>query len=286
MNKKSILITGASSGLGHAAARKLADNGFYVFAAVRKICGVFDKIENIEEIQLDVTNEQSVKKSFSYIEARNKDYPLWGVVNNAGVCIPSPLELLRPSELRQHLDINVTGHLLVTQFALPFIRSTKGRIINVTSGLGNVAVPYLGAYSIAQFAKRAFTDVLRRELRHSGVSVSVVQPGKIYTPIWNKFSTAGQAILDQSVDERWKLYEKSFKNFLVANQAEGYPFNLTEDDFAQVILDVLTTNKPAAHYYVGEEEKDFVDKSRTLNVSEIDAWFDLQSPTAEEFKKI
>ncbi|AOM41430.1 SDR family NAD(P)-dependent oxidoreductase [Xenorhabdus hominickii] len=286
MNKKSILITGASSGLGYAAARKLATNGFHVLAAVRRRHGVFDKIENIEEIKLDITDEQSVKESFSYIKSRNKVYPLWGVVNNAGICIPGPLELLRPSELRRQLDTNVTGHLLVTQFALPFIRSTKGRIINVASGLGNIAVPYLGAYSIAQFAKRAFTDVLRRELRHSGVSVSVVQPGKIYTPIWDKFSTMGQEILDQSVDKKWKLYEKSFKNFLMLNQAEGYSFKLTEDDFAQVILDVLTTNKPATHYYIGDEEKDFVEKSRTLTVSEVDEWFDLQSPTAEEFEKV
>ncbi|WP_237386282.1 SDR family NAD(P)-dependent oxidoreductase [Xenorhabdus sp. Sc-CR9] len=285
MNRKSILITGASSGLGYAAARKLAANGFYVFAAARNIHGVFNSIENIEELVLDVTDEQSIKESFTYIEARNEDYPLWGLVNNAGVCIPGPLELLKLSELRRQLDTNVIGQLLVTQSALPFIRKSQGRIINVISGLGNVAMPYLGAYSIAQFAKKAFTDVLRRELKRSGVSVSVVQPGKIYTPIWDKFSAMGQEIIEQLTDEGRGTYERSFKDFLTFNQAEGRLFNLTVNDFANVIYEVLTTDMPAIHYYVGEEEKAFIEKSQVSTVLEIDEWFTWCSPSEAECKK-
>ncbi|WP_237386281.1 SDR family NAD(P)-dependent oxidoreductase [Xenorhabdus sp. Sc-CR9] len=286
MIRKNILVTGASSGLGYAATRTLAANGFYVFAAAREICGVFNSIENIEEVVLDITNEQSIKECFSYIETINKDYPLWGLVNNAGICVPSPLELLESFDLRRQLDTNVIGQLLVTQSAIPFIRKSQGRIVNITSGLGSIAVPYLGAYSIAQFAKMGFSDALRRELKHSGATVSVVQPGAIYTPIWDKFLTTGKEILNQSTDEKRKIYERSFTEFLKSSQAAAYSAKATEDDFAQVILEVLTTKMPATHYYVGDDAKYFAEKSRKSTTFEIDQWFDLQSPTESEFKKI
>ncbi|AOM41429.1 SDR family NAD(P)-dependent oxidoreductase [Xenorhabdus hominickii] len=286
MTRKSILVTGASSGLGYAAVQKLAENGFYVFAAVREIRGMFSNIKNIKELKLDLANEQSIEELFIYIEATQKDYPLWGLVNNAGICVPSPLELLREFDLRQQLDTNVIGQLLVTQFALPFIRKSKGRIINITSGLGSIAVPYLGAYSIAQFAKMAFTDVLRRELKHSGVTVSVVQPGAIYTPIWDKFLVTGQEILDNSLDEKRKIYERSFIEFLKASQIGVNSVKTTRNDFAKVILDIFKAEIPETHYYVGDDAKNFSNKSKILTVTEIDEWFDLQSPTESEFKKI
>ncbi|MDE1490798.1 SDR family NAD(P)-dependent oxidoreductase [Xenorhabdus bovienii] len=284
MSNKSILVTGGSSGLGHAAARKLANSGFYVFATVREIHGIFDKMQNIEELKIDVTNDQSVKEAFHQIESRQEDYPLWGLVNNAGICIPSPLELLEPAEFRRQLDTNVVGQLLVTQAALPLIRSNKGRIINVTSGLGSIAVPYLGAYSIAQFAKMAFTDALRRELKHSGVSVSVVQPGAIYTPIWEKILAAGQDILNQSVSEKRKIYAKSFLEFLKVSEEGARLTMTTENDFAEVVLNALNADIPATHYYVGNDAKDFIDKSHTLTAAEIDSLFDAHSPTSREFE--
>lgn len=280
---KSVFITGASSGLGYSAAIELSRNGFYVFAAARKVKGIFSGISNIEEICVDVTNEQSVKRAFESIESKKEKYPLWAIINNAGVCIPGPLELLNPTELQRQLDTSIMGSLFVTQYSLPYIHHSKGRIINVISGLGDISPPYLGAYSIAQFAKRALSDALRRELKNSGVSVIVVQPGKIHTPIWDKFSKLGKKIINKK-DKRWEIYENSFSDFLSQNNAKDRLFTITADDFSQVIFTALTTPDPDIHYYVGEIEKEFSEKVKNSSVFEIDRWFDALVPTSEEFK--
>lgn len=283
MSKKSVLVTGASSGLGHAAALMLAHNGFHVFAAAREIRGVFKGQANVEEIKLDITSEDSVAQAFEVISAKNAIHPLWGLINNAGICVPSPLEILSTSELRGQLDTNVIGQLQVTQAMLPLLRENQGRIINITSGLGSIAVPYLGAYSIAQFAKMAFTDALRRELANSGVSVSVVQPGAIYTPIWDKFLTTGQEILDQVSGEARQIYTRSFTEFLKQSETLARAATTSETDFAQVILEVMTTASALAQYSVGDDAKSFVELAKTATTEELDAMFAAQMPSTADF---
>ncbi|WP_028634614.1 MULTISPECIES: SDR family oxidoreductase [Pseudomonas] len=286
MSKKTVLVTGASSGLGRAAAVMLADNGFHVFAAARNIAGVFVNVEGIEPISLDVSCSASVAAAFERIRQACAEQPLWGLVNNAGICVPSPLELLSADELRRQLDTNVIGQLLVTQAALPYLRRSGGRIVNVTSGLGSIAVPYLGAYSIAQFAKMAFSDALRRELAHSGVSVSVVQPGAINTPIWGKFSSTGQQVLAQANGEPRQIYEPSFSAFLKQSEALASQAGTSETDFARTILGVLDSPSPQSHYCVGADAAEFVKMARTLGTDDLDALFMAQMPTAQAFAEV
>lgn len=283
MSKKSVLVTGASSGLGHAAALMLARKGFHVFAAAREIRGVFNGQANVEEVRLDITDDESVAQALKKIAAKNTAYPLWGLINNAGICVPSPLEMLNPQELRRQLDTNVIGQLQVTQAMLPLLRENQGRIINITSGLGSIAVPYLGAYSIAQFAKMAFTDALRRELASSGVTVSVVQPGAIYTPIWDKFLATGQEILDQVSGETRQIYARSFTDFLKRSEALARVATTSETDFAEVILEVLTTQQPLAQYSVGDDAQSFVDMAKSATTAELDTMFAAQMPTKADF---
>ncbi|MFK3721035.1 SDR family NAD(P)-dependent oxidoreductase [Pseudomonas fulva] len=286
MSKKSVLVTGASSGLGQAAALQLARHGFQVFAAARSIQGVFDSVSGIEAISMDVACKTSVATAFEQIASASDGRPLWGLVNNAGICVPSPLELLDADELRRQLDTNVIGQLLVTQAALPQLRRSHGRVINVTSGLGSIAVPYLGAYSIAQFAKMAFTDALRRELLNSGVSVSVVQPGAIHTPIWGKFLATGQQILAQAGEQTQALYGPSFRAFLEQSEASAQGAVTTVDAFAEVILQVLTVQAPASHYCVGNDAAEFVAMARNLSTAELDALFAAQVPGAQAFTEV
>lgn len=283
MHKKSVLVTGASSGLGLAAALLLAQQGFQVFAAARNVQGLFDETPGIEPIRLDVSCSDSVAAAFARIAELSDGRPLWGLVNNAGICVPSPLELLCPDELRRQLETNVIGQLLVTQAALPQLRRCGGRVVNVTSGLGSIAVPYLGAYSIAQFAKMAFTDALRRELEHSGVSVSVVQPGAIHTPIWGKFATTGQQVLDQADGECRAIYGPSFSAFLEASEALAGQATTSEQDFARAILEVLSSAVPDTHYCVGADAAEFVRMARTQGPRELDALFSAQMPAREAF---
>lgn len=286
MTKKSVLVTGASSGLGEAAALLLARNGFQVFAAARQVQGMFTDVPGVEAISLDVSSESSVADAFEQIAVATAGRPLWGLVNNAGICVPSPLELLSAEELRRQLDTNVIGQLLVTQAALPQLRRSHGRVVNVTSGLGSIAVPYLGAYSIAQFAKMAFTDALRRELEHSGVSVSVVQPGAIHTPIWGKFRSTGEQILAQAGDEAQALYGPSFHAFLEQSEALAQSAVTTADDFAQVVLQVLTAPTPDSHYCVGNDASEFVAMARSMSVPALDALFSAQMPGAQAFAEV
>lgn len=283
MSKKSILITGASSGLGRTTALYLQKHGFYVFAAAREIQGVFNDVTDIQELTLDITSEQSISDAFKEIKLKQDKYPLWGLINNAGICIPGPLEILNAGELRKQLDTNVIGQLSITQASLPFIRANKGRIINITSGLGSIAVPYLGAYSIAQFAKMAFTDALRRELRNSGISVSVVQPGAIYTPIWGKFINAGKLALTKTKNPAKKTYQRSFNEFLNTSETQARLSKTTDRDFSKIILEILKTEVPKSHYYVGDDAKLFIETSKKSMPNQIDDLFSNQIPTSSEF---
>ncbi len=282
MSKKSVLVTGASSGLGLAAALLLARSGFQVFAAARHVQELPDE-PGLLPVTLDVSCQASVTAAFGEIARATNGKPLWALVNNAGICVPSPLELLSAEELRRQLDTNVIGQLLVTQAALPQLRSSRGRVVNVTSGLGSIAVPYLGAYSIAQFAKMAFTDALRRELEHSGVSVSVVQPGAINTPIWGKFRATGQQVLAQAQPQARAIYGASFETFLGQSEALAQQAVTTADDFAKVILQVLTTPHVESHYCVGNDAAEFVAMARSLSTAELDALFSAQMPGAQAF---
>ncbi|MNJ61149.1 Sepiapterin reductase [compost metagenome] len=178
------------------------------------------------------------------------------------------------------------GQLLVTQAALPQLRRSHGRVVNVTSGLGSIAVPYLGAYSIAQFAKMAFTDALRRELEHSGVNVSVVQPGAIHTPIWGKFRSTGQQILAQADEKARAIYGPSFRAFLEQSEALAQTATTTADDFAQVVLEVLTAQIPDTHYCVGNDASEFVSMARGMSAHELDALFSAQMPGAQAFADV
>jgi NAD(P)-dependent dehydrogenase (short-subunit alcohol dehydrogenase family) len=282
MSKKSVLVTGASSGLGLAAALLLARSGFQVFAAARNIHDL-PEVPGLVPVVLDVSCQASLAAAFEQIAQATGGQPLWALVNNAGICVPSPLELLGAEELRRQLDTNVIGQLIVTQAALPHLRRSHGRVINVTSGLGSIAVPYLGAYSIAQFAKMAFTDALRRELEHSGVSVSVVQPGAIHTPIWGKFRATGQQLLAQAQPQARAIYGASFQAFLAQSEALAKEAVTTADDFAEVILQVLTTAQPQSHYCVGDDAGEFVAMARSLSTPELDALFSAQMPGAQAF---
>ncbi|WP_338883428.1 SDR family NAD(P)-dependent oxidoreductase [Xenorhabdus sp. TH1] len=280
---KSILITGASTGLGAQAASYLANRGFTVFAGVRNISNVVPtSTPNIHYIPLDITQIESIDHALSLIKKHDAP-PLWAIINNAGICVPSPLEMLPADELRYQLETNVIGQLSITQKVLPLLRYRKGRIINITSGLGNLALPYLGAYSIAQFAKEAFSDVLRRELYNSGVDVIVIQPGAINTPIWDKFLSVGRNIIANANSSLKRIYGRSFQTFLETSPVHAQASPTTPDHFAQVVYLALTDKSPKTRYAVGQDSMDFRTKARTLPTRTVDDELSIVSPRSDEF---
>ncbi|MEV5886172.1 SDR family oxidoreductase [Streptomyces sp. NPDC052020] len=249
---RAVVVTGASSGLGKACAEHLAAAGFRVFAAVRQPGGEPPR-PRVEQLILDVTDAASIAAAEDVVRDRVGDTGLWGLVNNAGICVSAPLECLPLEDLRRQLETSVVGQVATTQAFLPLLRDAGGRVVNVTSGLGNVAIPYLGAYAAAMWAKEAFSDALRREVAPSGVRVSVVQPGAILTPIWDKVSDTGTRILDAAPERLRELYQDTFPRFLKSNEHSARTSRTTPEDFARTVLRALSDRRPRTRYAVGRD---------------------------------
>ncbi|MFH8802911.1 SDR family NAD(P)-dependent oxidoreductase [Streptomyces sp. NPDC017936] len=249
---RAVVVTGASSGLGKACAEYLAAAGFRVFAAVRTPVGEPPRT-GVEQLILDVTDAASVAAAEDVVRDKVGDTGLWGLVNNAGICVSAPLECLPLEDLRQQLETSVVGQVATTQAFLPMLRDAGGRVVNVTSGLGNVAIPYLGAYAAAMWAKEAFSDALRREVAPSGVRVSVVQPGAILTPIWNKVSDTGTRILDAAPGPLRELYQGTFLRFMESNERSARTSRTTPEDFSRTVLRALSDRRPRTRYAVGRD---------------------------------
>lgn len=247
---RSVMFTGASSGLGWAGALELERVGFKVFAGVRKAEDGEKLVAEsangrLTPVIIDVTKPEQIRAAVAEVG------PVWGLVNNAGISIPGPLECVSPDQLRLQLETNVVGQLAVIQAVLPALRASRGRIVNVTSGVGRIAVPFLGAYAAAQFAKEGMSDALRRELKPFGVSVSVVQPGVIVTPIWDKLTNMVHSILGDGDPSTTELYRGALLRFLEASEKEARQSKTQPSDFAKVIVRSLTDGRPKTRYHVG-----------------------------------
>ncbi len=189
-SRGAVLITGASSGIGRATALALDAHGFRVFAGVRKPSDV-DVLHQVASARLtplvlEVTNAASIAAAAEQIAQAVGDAGLIGLVNNAGVTVAGPLEYLALVDVRRQFEINVVGPLALIQACLPLIRQAHGRIVNISSVGGKLAMPFNGAYSATKFGVEALSDALRRELAPWGIHVCIVEPGLIATPMGDK----------------------------------------------------------------------------------------------------
>lgn len=185
---RSVLITGASRGIGRACALGLAVRGWRVFAGVRhESDGIALREEagqaQLTPVRLDITDSSQIADAARLITESVGDRGLDGLVNNAGIAVAGPLEFVALADFREQLEINVVGSLAVTQAMLGLLRSAKGRLVMVSSLSGRVGLPMIGSYSASKAALEAISDTLRLELHEHGVSVSVVQPGPIETEL-------------------------------------------------------------------------------------------------------
>jgi NAD(P)-dependent dehydrogenase (short-subunit alcohol dehydrogenase family) len=251
---RSVLITGASTGIGRATALRLDSAGWLVFAGVRRQEDA-DSLreagsEHLTPLILDVTDAEQIAAAAGRIEA-DAGAGLDGLVNNAGVAIPGPLETLAIDEFRRQIEVNMTGHVAVTQALLPAVRSARGRIVFISSIGGRVALPLTGAYHAAKFGIEAVGDVFRQELRPWGISVSIVEPGSIDTPIWER----GERTADEiGTPEREALYGKAIERYrkVIRETAER---GIAPEKAAEAIEHALTVSRPRARYLVGREAK-------------------------------
>jgi NAD(P)-dependent dehydrogenase (short-subunit alcohol dehydrogenase family) len=184
---KVVLITGASTGIGKATALELKRRGWRVFATVRKGSDVLDLTKAgrgmIEPLVADVRDAASINRALATIQERAGR--LDALVNNAGIAVPGPLELLTDEQLTEQLDINILGVHRTTRAALPLLRTAKGRIVMVSSVMGRTSMPFAGAYATSKYGLEGYSDALRRELKGQ-VQVITIAPGSVVTPIWDK----------------------------------------------------------------------------------------------------
>src|SRR5919109_2839441 len=200
-----VLVTGASTGIGEATALHLRELGFDPVAGVRRDEDA-DRLggQGLRTVRLDVTDEAQIAAAGEAIG----DGALAGLVNNAGVAVAAPLEFVPLDQLRRQLEVNLIGQVAVTQAFLPALRRAGGRIVNVSSIGGRVALPLVSAYNASKFGLEGMSDSLRREVRDQGVDVILIEPGGVKTPIWNKSRGAAEEMLQGAPPEAERLYGK------------------------------------------------------------------------------
>lgn len=239
---KTALITGAGRGIGAETAQQLAQKGWQVWATGlpnEDMSAVSHP--NIRTLALDITQE--VSAVLAPVLSQNR---LDALVNNAGINLPAPLELLTIDRLKHQFEVNVYGHLRVIQACLPVLKRTQGRIVNVSSLMGKVPMPILGAYSMSKHALEAMSDVLRLELAPFGVTVSVIEMGAIDTPMTaNMGQLLEQAQSDYGAGDYVTLY-KAMQRALV-QQGRGA---VRVQKVAQVIVNALIAKTPQPRYVV------------------------------------
>jgi NAD(P)-dependent dehydrogenase (short-subunit alcohol dehydrogenase family) len=253
---KTVLITGASTGIGEACALWLQDRGYRVFAGVRQMAdaeGLKQKSKGaLTPVLLDVVDETSIHEAVQFV--RTQASQLDGLVNNAGIAVAGPLEFVPLPELRRVLEVNVVGQVAVTQAFLPLLREAKGRVVLMSSISGRVAAPLMGPYAASKFALEAIGDALRRELAPWGIEVSIIEPGNIQTPIWRKGIAWGEALKQQLSPRAIELYGPAIDGILHYIRGQDGR-GLHPSEVARVVEQALASARPKTRYVVGRDAK-------------------------------
>lgn len=245
-----VLVTGASRGIGHAIATDLARDGWHVFAGVRS-----DEdaarigTDQITPMRLDVTDDHAVAALADALPER-----LDALVNNAGIVVSGPMEAVTSDDWRRQLDVNVVGQLAVTRAVLPKLRSSGGRIVFISSINGRLSMPMLGAYCASKFALEAAADALRLELAPWGVRVVVVEPAQTDTDMWRTADTQAEeteAALTPAIRQLYADHIAGLKKRIPAAQRMAVP----TDRVTAVVHEALTAERPRARYVVGTANK-------------------------------
>lgn len=245
VNQKAVLVTGASSGIGLRIAKVLADNGYYVYAGARKAEDLrrLDALDNVSSVRLDVTVQEDIDAAVDYVRIEGRG--LWGIVNNAGVVVLSPLASGSDANVRFTFDVNVFGPVRINQAFLPLVTESRGRTTTIGSISGFIADSGDSGYSASKFAIEGYTDSLAMELAESGVHVSVVDPGTYKSEIRGKMvaqllaaADAGEVELDDA--ERAEMIRTEFGN-------DELP---EPDDVAIAVLHAMSSDRPKRRYMV------------------------------------
>ncbi|CAH1253095.1 HSD17B6 [Branchiostoma lanceolatum] len=259
LTDKNVLITGCDTGFGNLLARRLDQLGLRVFAGCLTEAGVAELrqscSERLQPIQMDITSSDSVQNAFRVVKEAVGIKGLWGLVNNAGILgvAGGTMEWATREDYQAVLNVNLLGMIDVTKTFLPLLKKSRGRIVNVASYVGRVAMPYFGPYSVSKFGVEAFSDSLRRAVRCFGVKVHIIEPGSFKTELSN------QEVILRRMDHTWQQQSPETKaeygeEYLqAAKDALAAKFHSRQDPVAVVdaMEHALCATQPRSRYMVG-----------------------------------
>lgn len=248
-----VVVTGTSSGIGRATAERLAAEGFHVLAGVRRQEDA-DKInrKNIEAVIVDITNVDTLKALAKRVEHDTLGRSLRAVVNNAGIAINAPLEMIPLDELRRQIEVSVIGQVAVIQALTPALLNSSGRVVNIGSLGGKVSMPGFGVYSAAKFAMEAINDGLRREMASFGIKVIMITPGGVSTGMSEQGITTAERLAKLMTPDQHRRHDRLFS--AVKAQAESWATNgIRPEKVAEVISRAIHDRKPRTRYTVGSD---------------------------------
>jgi len=255
---KSVLVTGASTGIGRASALRMDAEGWRVFAAVRReedaaaLLGAGS--ERLVPVMLDVTDAGQIAAAVEQVAGEVGEAGLDGLVNNAGIAVLSPLETIPVDDFRAQIEVNLTAQVAVTQAFLPLIRRATGRIVFVSSIGGRMALPFGGPYHASKYGIEAVADCLRQELRPWEIDVAVIEPGSIDTPIWERGERIADEVSGRAHDSQEEFYGETIGRFRAAvkrTAERGIP----PEKVAKTIAHALTARRPRTRYLVGADAR-------------------------------
>jgi len=246
---KTILITGCSSGIGYCVALGLKQRGYHVIATARHLESVTQlKQQGFDSLQLDLADSNSIQQAFKEVLLLS-DGKLYALFNNGAFGLPGAVEDLSRENLRFQFETNVFGWLELTNLFIPIMRKQGyGRIIQNSSVLGFVAMPYRGAYNASKYALEGLTDTLRLELRDTNIHISLIEPG----PISSQFRANAVKLMQQHIDIENSVHRKKYLAVLERLNKKGpaAPFTLPPEAVLKCVIQALEANKPKIRYYV------------------------------------
>ena len=255
-SRSHVVVTGTSSGIGRATALELAEAGYHVFAGARRPADAPAPPPagpgEITPLLLDVTDPAQIGAAADAVAAHTGPAGLDGLVNNAGIGVFGPLEILPIEQFRLQLEVNVTGQLAVTQALLPLLRRARGRIVLIGSIGTRFTPPFTGPVSASKSAIATMADALRQELAPWDIGVVLIEPASIHTEAVDKLDRNAERLLREAGPEARALYEDDFRRFVgigLARERNGSPPRVV----ARAVAGALTVPRPHPRYLVGKD---------------------------------
>ncbi|WP_118914586.1 SDR family NAD(P)-dependent oxidoreductase [Mycobacterium shigaense] len=251
-----IVVTGASTGMGAATAKELARRGFHVLAGVRREADgealAANGPDGLEPRILDITVESDVAAIADRVARDPQRRPLRALINNAGIAVNAPVETLPIDQWRKQFEVNLFGHIAMTQALLPALLHSSGTVVNISSVGGKVVLPTYGAYAGSKFALEAVSDALRRELGGTGIKVVVIAPGAVKTEMAERGIATAEGLMTNMTTAQLARYD----DLAAAVTAQARSFGqdgVSAEHAAKIIAKAATTSRPRTRYTIGRD---------------------------------